>query len=142
MSGSKSRNKGQRGEREVIKLLQHVVDKVSKEKNINPIKLERNLMQSNNGGYDIVGIEWLALEVKFQEIDYQESWWKQTCKQATTKQVPVLFFRKSRQQWKVKMFGFLTTNDTFSNVQKLPVFISKDDFLYFFEEKFRESLIN
>lgn len=84
MAGNMSRNKGQRGEREVIQLLQPIVDKLYLEAHMDGPKLRRNLMQSQDGGFDVAGLEWLALEVKFQEIENTTGWWKQTCKQAGT----------------------------------------------------------
>lgn len=84
MGGAMSRNKGQRGEREVIKLLQPTVTRCYMEKGLDVPSLERNLMQSRAGGFDIVGLEWMALEVKRQEVLNVNLWWKQTCAQAGT----------------------------------------------------------
>lgn len=127
-------NKGKRGEREVVKILQKAIDEVFAKDSSKPI-IERNLQQSLKGGYDIIGLDWLALEVKFQESDYQEVWWKQACSQVKDNQVPVLFFRKSRQKWKVKMFGYLDVLN--SNSIKVPVIIGVDDFLQWFKQKIK-----
>lgn len=111
MGGKSSLDKGKRGEREVIALLQPIVDKVYAEfegmrdartgYEVKGPRLQRNTLQSDSGGFDIVGLEWLALEVKFQETLNVEVWWRQTCGQASEGQVPVLFYRKSRVEWKV-----------------------------------------
>ena len=85
-----SRQKGQRGEREVCKILS---DKLGGE-------FKRNLMQTAEGGYDVLGLKVWAIEVKFQEKLSIEKWWKQTVEQANGKK-PVLFFRKSREDWRV-----------------------------------------
>ena len=85
-----SRQKGQRGEREVCKLL---ADKLGGE-------YKRNLMQTQDGGYDVLGLDGYAIEVKFQEKFQIEKWWKQTVEQAEGK-IPVLFFRKSHECWRV-----------------------------------------
>ena len=85
-----SRQKGQRGEREVCKILS---DKLGGE-------FKRNLMQTAEGGYDVLGLKGWAIEVKFQEKLSIEKWWKQTVEQANGKK-PVLFFRKSRENWRV-----------------------------------------
>lgn len=82
MSGNMSRNKGQRGEREVVKLLQPIVDKVYGSLGLTPPVLERNLMQSHKGGFDIAGLHWMALEVKYQETLNVGMWWNQTLAQA------------------------------------------------------------
>jgi|TARA_Y100000310_G_scaffold64720_1_gene60227 Holliday junction resolvase len=88
--GRASRQKGQRGEREVCKLL---ADKLGGE-------YKRNLMQTQDGGYDVLGLEGYAIEVKFQEKLQIEKWWEQTVDQANGK-IPVLFFRRSREDWRV-----------------------------------------
>ena len=85
-----SRQKGQRGEREICKLL---AEKLGGE-------YKRNLMQTQEGGYDILGLHGYAIEVKFQEKFQIEKWWKQTVEQAEDK-IPVLFFRKSHECWRV-----------------------------------------
>lgn len=82
MGGNFSRNKGQRGEREVIKLLQPTVSKVYMEAGFPSLELTRNLSQSQNGGFDIAGLDWLALEVKYQETENVKGWWEQACRQA------------------------------------------------------------
>jgi hypothetical protein len=92
-----ARQKGQEGEREVIKLLSECCGE--------DITLKRNLMQSMEGGYDIVGLDWLALEVKRQETLDIENWWKQTLRQAGDTRIPVLLYRQNRKQWYVVMWG-------------------------------------
>lgn len=82
MSGNMSRNKGQRGEREVIKLLQPTVSRVYVEAGFPMPELTRNLSQSREGGFDISGLDWLALEVKYQETENVKGWWEQACRQA------------------------------------------------------------
>ena len=90
MSGA-SRQKGQRGEREICKLL---ADKLGGE-------YKRNLMQTQDGGYDVLGLDGYAIEVKFQEKLQIEKWWEQTVGQASVERLPVLFFRRSREPWRV-----------------------------------------
>ena len=86
-----SRQKGQRGEREICKIL---TEKLGGE-------FKRNLMQTAEGGYDVLGLKGWAIEVKFQEKLQLENWWKQTVEQAGTDKKPVLFFRRSREDWRV-----------------------------------------
>ncbi len=86
-----SRQKGQRGEREVCKIL---ADKLGGE-------YKRNLSQTQDGGYDVLGLDGWAIEVKFQEKLQIEKWWKQAVEQSSEDKKPVLFFRKSREDWRV-----------------------------------------
>lgn len=97
-----NRNKGHDGEREIVKLLQPIVEMVLGEK-----RLVRNLQQSRQGGHDICGLEFLAIEVKRCETLEIEKWWKQTLKQAEMAggSIPVLVYRQNRGKWNVMMFG-------------------------------------
>ena len=88
--GKASRQKGQRGEREVCQILaEHLGG-----------EFKRNLMQPQEGGFDILGLDEYAIEVKFQEKLQIEKWWEQTVEQAEDR-IPVLFFRRSREAWRV-----------------------------------------
>ena len=97
-----NRQKGHDGEREIVKLLQPIVELVLGEK-----KLQRNLQQTRQGGHDICGLEHLAIEVKRCETLEIEKWWKQTLKQAEAAggAIPVLMYRQNRGKWNVVMFG-------------------------------------
>lgn len=131
--GNFSRNKGQRGEREVIQLLQPVVNRVFMGIGREPPKLERNLLQTREGGHDLVGLEWLALEVKRHETLQVNQWWEQTKKQAGDKKVPILFYRQNGQRsWKVMMFGFLPAGD---KRVRCPVLVEESAFMVYFENK-------
>ena len=100
MSGLYSRNRGKRGEREVIKLIQPVVNEVYQSLGKEPPELERNLMQSHKGGCDLAGLDWLSLEVKYQEAENMTSWWEQTKRQAGKEREAVLFYRKNHAKWR------------------------------------------
>lgn len=106
MSGTRSRNKGKRGEREVIGLMQLTIFEVYQAHGLECPRLQRNTLQSDQGGFDIVGIDWLAVEVKYQEKPQLGKWWAQTLRQAQGKE-PVLFFRSNRQDWRVMMHALL-----------------------------------
>lgn len=97
-----NRNKGHDGEREIVRLLQPVVELVLGEK-----RLGRNLQQTRQGGHDICGLEHLAIEVKRCETLEIEKWWRQTLRQAEMVggAIPVLIFRQNRGKWRVMMFG-------------------------------------
>jgi hypothetical protein len=137
--GSFAKQKGKRGEREVVKLLQPIVDRVFGERGLEVPVLYRNQNQSFQGGYDIDGIDWLALEVKRQETLNINTWWKQTVRQASTKQVPVLIYKQNRMKWRIVMFGFL---DAGSVGVKCRVDISLEDFLIYFETRMVDVLEN
>lgn len=109
MGGLMSRNKGKRGEREVIKLMEPVLRGVYEDAGLldELPKLQRNTLQSDGGGFDIVGLEWLALEVKYQEQFNLSGWWKQCAAQCGRGQEPVLIYRKNNVKWRVRMFGLL-----------------------------------
>ena len=91
-----SRNKGKAGEREVVKLLQELLDGYG-------LTIERNLLtQARSGGVDVVGVPGLAIEVKRAECLQLDKWFEQAKRQAMQlKARPVLFFRQSRQPWRV-----------------------------------------
>ena len=136
MGGSMSRNKGKRGEREVINaILQPVVNKVCAALSIEPPILQRNTLQSDCGGCDLVGLEWFAPEVKYQETSHLEQWWRQCVAQAKPHQTPVLFHRCNHAKWRVRMFGHLLVNtETFRRV-RCPVDIDLGAFVSYFEER-------
>lgn len=105
--GRSARNKGKNGEREIIALLQPVVNQVFVAHEQEPPLLQRNTLQSDKGGCDIHGLEWFAPEVKFQESQAVNTWWQQTVEQAGARTVPVLFYRRSHGDWQVRMYGTL-----------------------------------
>lgn len=140
MSGAMSRNKGQRAEREVAKLLQPVVTTVWNElgKDGPAPNLQRNLMQSHKGGHDLVGLDWLALEVKHQEQFALAAWWQQTKEQADkagqrmlVEVEPVLFYRKNNVAWRVIMRGYLDVRG--ERRVRCPVNIGIEAFLVWFK---------
>lgn len=137
MSGGFSREKGKRAEREVVKLLQPVVTKVYQEAGKEVPMLERNLMQSHKGGHDIVGLEWMALEVKHHETLQISQWWEQTKKQAGKTRVPVLIYKQNRIKWRVLMFGYLPAG---TERVRCPCDVSLEAFLVYFESRLRHEV--
>lgn len=108
MAGNMSRNKGQRGEREAAAVLMGWASDVvahlrSEGRELPDVELVRNLMQSRAGGYDLDGLDWLALEVKRHETLSVSQWWKQTLMQTKDGQVPCLMYRQNRTQWKFRV---------------------------------------
>lgn len=103
----RSRNKGKVGEREVCVMLRATVARAHVELGLPPVvDIKRNLMQCAEGGYDIEGLPWLAIEVKRQERLEVERWWQQAVAQAErADRLPVLIYRQSRKKWRVVMYG-------------------------------------
>ena len=97
------RTKGQNGEREAARLLQEFAGPVAAHCGVPVPKFERNILQSRQGGYDLVGVDWLALEVKRQELEYNPAWWDQVRRAAGPGQEPVLMWRQNRRPWRFKL---------------------------------------
>jgi Holliday junction resolvase len=82
--------KGQRAEREVLKLLG---DELGQE-------LQRNLQQTREGGADCTMVKGWAIEVKRQERLSRPAWWAQACEQAQRAGAePMLLYRRNREDW-------------------------------------------
>lgn len=100
-----SLNKGRRGEREIISLLQPILDCVWSGVNLDPPKLERRTL--GLAGEDIQGLEWLSLEVKHRETLALDKWWEQTVKQSVKRNgqhtIPVLIYKRNFVPWRVRM---------------------------------------
>ena len=122
MSGRFSIQKGKRGERDVAKILNPVLVKVCEEYGIKPWQLARNLKQTQEGGFDLDGVSWLAVEVKWHQVIQGKvtGWWRQCCKQAGPlwadrepgcptsaprhEREPVLIYKANGTKWHVRMF--------------------------------------
>lgn len=91
MSASQ-RRKGKDGELELARLLREYLG----------VNVTRNLMQSREGGADLLGIPGWALEVKRAARPRLSEWWLQTCQQAdVVGRKPALAYRLNRQPWRV-----------------------------------------
>jgi hypothetical protein len=133
-----ARSKGKRGEYEVIKLLQPVVNKVCGAYGYAAADLERNLTQARGGGFDISGIPWLALEVKRHEnlgLSGIKEWWAQTRLQSKEGQEPVLFYRPNNTSWLVRMYGYLAVGGNGGVRVRAAVTVDLDAFLLWFEQR-------
>lgn len=140
MSGIKARRKGQNGEREIIRLLQPIVDeRYATLSQLAVPDLERNQNQSNKGGYDIIGLDWIALEIKRQEKENLSAWWEQTKKQAKHNQHPVLIYRANNQPWRVMLEVSVYESN---QLLVMPAQINLDNFLQWFKIKLTSNLLN
>ena len=93
-----ARNKGRRGEREVIDEIKELLG----------IELEVNYAQTFGGGHDLIspnGYMPYAIEVKRRKAITQsdiKNWWDQSVRQAKKVDLlPCLWFRQDRADWKV-----------------------------------------
>ena len=127
--GKMSKQKGKRGEREVKDLHnEFFIDQGL------DIRLERNQMQSAVGGYDLVGLDFLAIEVKHCEVFQLAKWWAQTMNQMKDGQVPVLFYRRNRVPWRVMMIGCVINSD---EQPAMIIDIAVDDYFRWLATKLR-----
>lgn len=124
LSGAGRRNKGKSGERQVIALLQPVVNEVYVAHGLKPPLLERNLLQANLGGCDLHGLAWFAPEVKLCETFALPAWWKQCLTQAGDTRVPVLFYRRNRVDWQVMMHATLRPGCTAVAIVSVAAFLT------------------
>jgi hypothetical protein len=125
MGGLMSRNKGKRAEREVVEMLQGVLNEVHLDGEVP--RLQRNTLQSDGGGADIAGLEGYAIEVKHCETFNLDGWWRQCLEQAGRSKVPVLFYRRNHAPWRVRTWGTLSTGGGFG--LKTVVDVAVVDFL-------------
>lgn len=91
-----SRQKGARGEREFISAFKEAAG--------SDIELSRNLEQTRSGGFDIVGLDDWAPEIKrYAEATPAliKGWWEQAVEQSTERKSPVLAYRADRRDWRV-----------------------------------------
>ncbi len=105
-----SKNKGANGERELRDLLVAWAHPVTTHLGVDSIDLQRTAAsQSRTGGYDLAGLDWLAIEVKRVETKAVKQWWRQTLSQTGEGQLPFLAWRQNRQPWSfrtlVKCYG-------------------------------------
>lgn len=89
MSGASSRRKGAEGERQALKALGDELG----------ISLQRNLLQTREGGGDCLEIRGWVVEIKRCERLCIPAWWRQARAQAEGKGEPMLLYRKNRQPW-------------------------------------------
>ena len=91
--------KGRRGEQEIQALIQEVADAAYRERGLPAPEISRG-----KHGRDLIGLPWLAPEVKRHEAAGAASiddWWDQARRQARGGQVPVLIWRQNRRPWHV-----------------------------------------
>ena len=130
MAGKMSRDKGARGEREVIGMCQPIVDEVYTACGQTPPRLQRNSLQSDGGGCDIAGLDWIAIEVKWHEKPVVHKFWQQALEQAGATKVPVLIYRSNGVAWKVMLWGQI--GNRYGTARRVAVTVRAVDFLEWF----------
>lgn len=136
MAGRASKAKGYRGEIEVKEILEGIVSEVYGRAGIAPPELSRS-----PHGRDLVGLPWIAVEVKRVERDNPfmlSSWWNQAKEQAGLNREPVLFYRMNSRPWNIRMFGYLAGTGT-SRI-RCPVDIGLEAFSAWFRIRLEDGL--
>lgn len=95
MGGKMSREKGARGEREVAKIL-------SESLSLDISRTPRSGAWEHAKG-DLYGVPRFNVEVKLQERTRVDEWYKQSEGDAKEDEIPLLIYRRNREQWKVVM---------------------------------------
>lgn len=142
--GSLSIQKGKRAERAVASLLNPILFRVCEECSVDPQRLSRNLRQTQQGGYDLDGLDWIAIEIKHHKVVALNAWWQQTLRQAGRDEQgipivgmiarePVLIWKQHGGPWRVRMFGTLTIEP--GRRLRTPVDIGWEPFALWFEKR-------
>lgn len=109
------RQKGAEGERQVIKMLTPIIQRVMGELEFPQEKIDaalkmvqRNQNQSAVGGNDLSNTFGMSIEVKRQEQLAINTWWAQ-CEAAALRnnELPVLIFKQNNKPWRFITWGFL-----------------------------------
>lgn len=123
--------KGKVAERAVANLLNPIIAAVCEREGVDVCKLARNLKQTQIGGFDLDGLDWIAIEIKHHKTVAINSWWTQCVDQATNGRIPALIWKQNGQKWRVRMFGQVALLEG-QSVRGV-VDISLDCFLVWFE---------
>ena len=137
-----ARSKGQRGEREVIKRLQGLVDAARVYNRLPPLLLQRNTLQAHTGGDDLVGFAKFSIEVKRHEKDYDDAWWRQAVRQAGATKIPVLFYRRNGRTWSVKVRLTICLPGCRPFARQSDCTMSIDDFIPWFCAAYHEMCVD
>lgn len=142
--GSLSIQKGKRAERAVASELNPILAACVLRVGCDPVALKRNLSQTQQGGYDLEGLPWIAIEIKHHKAVSLPAWWRQTCHQAGTDEggaaivgrtvrEPVLIWKQHGGKWNVRMIGRLEIEP--GRRLRVVVDVSFDAFLVWFDKR-------
>ena len=95
-------------------MLNPILERVCTSNGVDPLRLARNLQQTRNGGFDLDGLDWIAIEIKHHKTVSLNSWWQQTLRQAGRDMAgnpivgmdvrePVLIWKQHGGKWNVRM---------------------------------------
>ena len=138
-----SRNKGARGEREVMDALNKVIEEIVGENAKFFSFVQRNAQQFASGGSDLINTLDFEIEVKFCETLNLNAWWEQVTTNATkTGKEPVLVYRQSRKPWRVRMYGtpIIAMKKGIEHELTEPAEFDFETFLAIFRQVFEKSL--
>lgn len=120
--GAMQRNKGRRAEQIVVNMF----------KGHGFINAQRNLSQARDSGYDISGLEPLAIEIKDHKTLSVNTWWEQTTNNAVGNLIPVLIYHiPNTSKWLVRV-PMSAVNQELCNVRT--VTMDFEDFIYIARE--------
>lgn len=139
MGGLSSKRKGAAAEREAARTLWAILEPVYSGLGREVPDIQRNLMQTREGGYDLVGLDWIALEVKRQERANVEAWWRQAVQQTGPGQIPVLMWRQNHQPWRYRVQVHVATGRSWMWTH---VDMEGDVFYGWLQKSVRERLIS
>lgn len=100
----KKTNNQIRGEAEICRYLQPIVDKCYQPL-LRQLRLNKTPQVSLNphdeikGGFDILGLEWLSFSIKFDGRNRYKEWWPELLEKTESDQEPVLFYRTKQTEW-------------------------------------------
>lgn len=120
--GAMQRNKGRRSEQTIVNML----------KDAGFDSAARNLSQTRDSGYDITGLEPLAIEIKNHKTLAVNGWWNQTVDNAIGDLVPVLIYHlPNTSKWLAKIPMSLVNSEL---DQYRTVTMDFEDFVYVLRE--------
>lgn len=143
ISRAAAKNKGAKGEAEILIKMQQIVAIAYNQKAI-PIP---SLIRGRHGT-DIKGLNWISPEVKrheptagYQAVTQQQiaGWWDQCKSQAGPGAEPVLLYRANYQPWRVRMFGYIAVGPQGGRIRTV-VEIGIDAFWIWFEQMVKTSI--
>lgn len=141
------RQKGAEGERQVMKILNDIVQEVRVAKGLDKfakedLPFQRNQNQTAVGGDDLTNPYKLSIEVKRQEQLSINTWWKQCMKSAArTQGYPILIFRQNGKKWRVMLSASLPIAPSVA-LSPVRVEINVDDFRSWFRHYYDTWLDN
>lgn len=145
--GINIRQKGAEAEREVMKILNAIVQEVRTVNGLaefatEDLPFQRNQNQSAVGGDDLTNPFKLSIEVKRQEALSINTWWKQCVSSACRSDgYAILIFRQSRKPWRVMLSAPIPVSPHVS-IGPVRVEIDIDTFRTWFREYYKLWLNN